>query len=216
MAERKPGRPKGSKTKDRTERRAELVDAAIEAVRTVGPDVSMVDIATAAGVSKAVLYDHFESKDALQQAVAERYDSALLSLLDSGIEDDRTPADVLRDGVNAFVAFIERDRAVFRFISRGNNEMLVSAAPVFSALIGHSLRAAGKDSGGASIFAHAALGAIFAATEHWAEHPAMTRTDFVDYLTTMLWDGLAGVGLSTTGTVDMSPAIDAVRRAIEA
>ena len=100
--------------------------------------------------------------------------------------------------------------AVLRFISQSGNEMLLSAAPVFSSLIGHTLRAAGRDSGGASIFAHAALGGIFAAVELWAEHATMTRKDFVDYLTTMLWDGLAGVGLPTTGPVDMTPAIEAI------
>ena len=55
-----------------------------------------------------------------------------------------------------------------------------------------------------------------AATEHWAEHPTMSRADFVDYLITMLWDGLSGAGLSgTERPVDMTPAIDAMRAADE-
>jgi len=214
MTERRPGRPKGSKTKDPEQRRQELIDAAIAAVRKVGPEASMVEIAAEAGITKSVLYDHFDGKEGLQQAVTDRYGDALGALLGAGLDTDRTPAEVVRDAITAFVSFIERDRDVFRFISRGHNQMLDEAAPVFSALIGHTLRASGEDSGGAAIFAHATLGAVFAATEHWAEQPTMTRIDFVDYLTTMLWDGLSGAGLSSTESpVDMTPAIDAMRAA---
>ena len=210
MAERSPGRPKGSKTKDPEQRRQEIVTAAIAAVRKVGPEASMVEIATEAGITKSVLYDHFDSKAALQHAVVERYGDSLTQVFAQGIETERTPATLLRDGLTAFVAFVERDPHVFRFVSAGTNDMLDESAPVFAAIIGHSLRRAGRDSGGAEVFTHAMLGATFAATERWAARPTMSRDDFVDYLIAVLWEGLAGVGLSVDTQVDMTPAIRAI------
>lgn len=213
MADRPPGRPKGSKTKDPEQRRREIVDAAVAAVRKVGHEASMVDIASEAGITKSVLYDHFDSKEALQGAVVERYGERLGQIFARGVDADRTPAALLRDSLQAFVAFVERDPEVFRFVSRGANDMLDESAPVFAALIGHSLRRAGHDSGGAEVFAHAMLGATFAATERWVARPTMGRADFVDYLLAVLWDGLAGVGLRVDELVDMTPAIQAIARA---
>ncbi|MCB1004958.1 MAG: helix-turn-helix transcriptional regulator [Acidimicrobiales bacterium] len=43
-------------------RRAELADAAVRAIRTVGADASMADIAAEAGITKPVLYHHFGDK----------------------------------------------------------------------------------------------------------------------------------------------------------
>jgi AcrR family transcriptional regulator len=50
-----PGRPPRT-AEERAAQRTRLVDAAMAAIRTHGPDVSVDEIAAAAGVSKPVLY----------------------------------------------------------------------------------------------------------------------------------------------------------------
>ena len=66
---RRPGRPRGA-TLDPEVRRAAILSAAEDAIRQHGPDVSMEQIAERAGVSKATLYDNFDGKAGLTQALA--------------------------------------------------------------------------------------------------------------------------------------------------
>ena len=56
----------------KVERRTELVDGALEAIRTRGRDVSMDEIAAEIGVSKTVLYRYFVDKNDLTTAVMMR------------------------------------------------------------------------------------------------------------------------------------------------
>ena len=104
---------------------------------------------------------------------------------------------VVRGGVGIFVTFIEGDPEIYRFIvehAAGSSVMEEAATPI-AVLLGSVLRQAGRDSGGAELFAHAVLGSVFAATEWWAAHRTMSREDFVDYLVEFVWAGLAGAAV---------------------
>lgn len=204
MVPRTPGRPRGAQTKPRAERVAELVAAAIAAVRRCGPNASMTDIATEAGITKAVLYDHFSGRDGLRRAVVERYGMDLNGRLGAGLGTQRTPREVLRASVATLVRLVEEDPDLFRFVTQGNASLLTDAAPVFATLIGDTLRRAGKDAEPSEIYAVAALGAVFTATDHWAANPAIPRPDFVDRLCALLWTGLGGVGLDIDEPVDLT------------
>lgn len=213
MAEgrRKPGRPKGARTKDPAQRRRELVEAAVNAVRRVGAEASMDDIASEAGITKAVLYDHFAGKDGLKRAVVEQFGVILLSELQTRVAVDRTPEVLLRDAIDAFTSFVEQDPALFRFATRAEHSLQKEAGAVFAAMIGESLLRVGADPSGAEVFAAAALGAVFAAVEDWVARQSMDRAEFVDHLTSMLWDGLGRTGLAELeGAVAMGPALAAV------
>ena len=129
---RAPGRPRGAQTKPRAERAAELVGAAIAAVRRCGPSASMTDIATEAGITKAVLYDHFSGREGLRRAVVERYGLDLNGRLSAGIGTQRTPREILRASVATLVRHVEEDPDLFRFVTQGNASLLTDAAPVFA------------------------------------------------------------------------------------
>jgi AcrR family transcriptional regulator len=164
----------------------------------------MTAIATEAGITKAVLYDHFSGREGLRRAVVERYGLDLNGRLSAGIGTQRTPREVLRASVGTLVRHVEEDPDLFRFVTQGNASLLTDAAPVFATLIGDTLRRAGRDAGPAEIYAVAALGAVFTATDHWAADPAIPRNDFVDQLCALLWTGLGGVGLDIDEPVDLT------------
>src|SRR6187200_3588533 len=65
-------------TEHRRARREDLVAAAVEAVRTSGPDFAVDDVARSAGVSKTVIYRYFSDKDELVDAVLERISAVVL------------------------------------------------------------------------------------------------------------------------------------------
>jgi AcrR family transcriptional regulator len=201
---RTPGRPRGARTKPPEQRVAELVEATIAAVRRCGPTASMNDIATEAGITKAVLYDHFASRDGLRRAVVQRYGEDLTARLGGGLGTLRTPQEVLRASVATLVRHVEEDPGLFRFVTQGSASLLMDAAPVFTTLIADTLRRAGRDTSASEIYAVAALGAVFTATDHWAASPAVPQADFVDQVCSLLWVGLGGLGLAIDEPVDFT------------
>ena len=62
----------------KVERRNELVDGTLEAIRRRGSNVSMDEIAAEIGVSKTVLYRYFVDKNDLTTAVLMRFAHATL------------------------------------------------------------------------------------------------------------------------------------------
>ncbi len=171
----------------------------------------MEQIAGEAGVTKAVLYDHFSGKEGLRQAVLDDYGDELLATLGSGVQTDRTPAQLLHDSVTAFAAFVERDTELFRFVTHGEQTLLTESSPVFAALIRNTIEAAGGDPSGAAVYADVVLGGVFAAVDAWVRAPEMTRQTLVEHITTVLWHGLrAGVEGALDDAVDMAPALEAL------
>ena len=58
----------------RAQRRRELVEAALRAIRRHGPGVGMDEISAEAGTSKTVVYRHFRDRTGLYAAVVESVD----------------------------------------------------------------------------------------------------------------------------------------------
>ena len=65
-------------TEHRRARKEELVGAAVEAVRSTGPDFAVDDVARSAGVSKTVIYRYFNDKEELIDAVLRQFSDAIL------------------------------------------------------------------------------------------------------------------------------------------
>lgn len=194
-AARRPGRPKGSRTKSPAQRQSELVQAAIATVRRLGPDASMEEIAREAGITRSVLYEYFDGKEGLRVAVVARYGDELVSSLARAVDTDLAPQHLLRAIVSGFVDIVDRDPHLYRFAAAEGQTMLQGAADTVGKFLGHALRQAHADSGGAEIYAYATLGAILTAAEQWVRTRSMTRTDFIDYLWQLLWDGFGSTGL---------------------
>ncbi|WP_308258902.1 TetR/AcrR family transcriptional regulator [Pseudonocardia sp. H11422] len=192
----------------RAERRTEMVAAAMEAIRRHGSGVSVADMAAEAGITKPVLYRHFTDRADLQRAVGEEAAGLLLARIAPVLTEDREPADHIRAMVDAFLAGIEDEPELWRFVvhnpaERGAGAEVVDdareqIARLLATLLGERLRAAGLDSGGAEAWAHGLVGMVQSAGDWWLERRTMTRSALTDYLTTLIWGGVAGV-LGDTG-----------------
>src|SRR5262245_37437910 len=99
----RPGRPRGPR-RDRVERREELLDAAEQAVRRVGAQGSMDELAAEAGVTKPILYSHFGDKAGLVTALAGRVASRLNAAVIGELAMPRDPAQAPREVVAATIA----------------------------------------------------------------------------------------------------------------
>lgn len=184
---------RGTRTRQRATRRAELLDAAVAAIRSKGPDVAMEDIAAEAGVSKPILYRHFQDKAGLYMAISERATQQMRSALLPGLSGQSDPRELLRTAIDTYLSFIEAEPELYRFVVRRsfadrpvaqdpvttNNQLIAGA---LTRIFGDRLRELGMDPGGAETWAHAGVGMVQAAGDWWLERRTLEREALRDYL----------------------------------
>lgn len=213
MAERKQksrtNRTRSNSKGSRPERREELLDAAVVAIRRDGAGVSMDDIAHEAGITKPILYSNFGDKAGLADALAKRFTRDLIARFgEVWATTDDTRERVYR-AIDAWVGFIESDPHIYRFLSEGSfgagrrleDRRLVSGVGIVVArALGEWLRDQDADSGPAEPWAYGVLGMVHVTTEWWLDRRTLSRKDLVEYMTSLLWTGLSGNGLSGNGS----------------
>jgi AcrR family transcriptional regulator len=181
-------------------RRGELIDAVIAAVAERGALVGMDDIAAASGIAKPVFYRYFTDKSdlflAVGRAVAENVVAEVMAAIDRAAD----PREKLEAGIDAYIATIEANPALYRFVAahqskRAGGDVLGDYASVVgvhaSRVIGDFMRAAGLDSGAAEPWGFGIVGLARSATDRWLEQPTMSRAALVTYLTDLVWPGLS-------------------------
>ena len=191
----------------RAERRTQLLDAAVDAIRLVGPGVTMEQLANAGGVTKPILYRHFGDRDGLIRAIAERFSDDLLSTVTTPRATDATARELLRSTVDSYVGFIDREPNLYRFMVQhppdrrdiGPMGSLVDLIAQRVALVAEErLRQAGRDSGAAVPWAYGIVGLVHQAGDWWVDDQTMSRDTLVSYLVSLLWDGLGGAQVPST------------------
>lgn len=201
---RSSGAPDGRRsrwTEHRRARREELVAAAVEAVRTAGPDFAVDDVARSAGVSKTVIYRYFSDKEELVDAVLEAISKAVLlpRLLGELAADREDDVGRLRAVIAEFVAVVEEEPALYRFAyahaGRSGRADLVAAterevAQALGRLLAERLAAAGRDPAPAMTWSYGVVGMVQLATHWWSAVRASSATELVDQLTALAAGGL--------------------------
>jgi AcrR family transcriptional regulator len=191
-------------TEHRRARREDLVAAAVEAVRRVGPELAVDDVARSAGVSKTVIYRYFSDKDELIDAVLERIAQAvllprLLGELSADHPDEQT---ALRAVIASFVGIIEDEPQLYRFgyaqAGRSGRADLVADTErvVAQALAEHlteRLAEADRPTGAAMTWAYGIVGMVQLAAHWWSDTRHVPSSDLVDQLTALAHGGLAAL-----------------------
>jgi AcrR family transcriptional regulator len=190
----------------RRARREQLVDATIAAVGRHGAGVGMGEIATAAGTSKTVVYRHFADRTELHVAVCARVAGSLTVRLREAMESTTDPRQMVAAAVEAYLAFLEADPELYRFVVQGPpaDRPAGGADPIANlshlvgdqaaALVAVALEQAGRDPAAALPWGHGLVGLVRSAADWWlqADRP-MSRTDLAAHLTDLAWAGLSGV-----------------------
>ena len=100
-----------------TARREQLLDVALGVFARSGyHGTSMNDVADAAGVTKPVLYQHFQSKRELYQALLDEVGNRMLATIRSataGVTDGRSQTEL---GFRAFFRWVADDHAAFMLL----------------------------------------------------------------------------------------------------
>jgi AcrR family transcriptional regulator len=188
----------------RRARRRELVDAALVAVGRYGAGVGMDEIAATAGTSKTAVYRHFADRGELHTAVCTRVAEQLTATLRSAMTSSEHPRGMLAAAIDAYLAFLEADPEVYRFVvhthpgGSGDGDPLTTLSDLVgdqaAAVVGDTLRRVGADPTPAAPWGHGVIGLVRSAADWWlrADRP-MPRGDLAAHLTDLAWTGLSGV-----------------------
>jgi AcrR family transcriptional regulator len=169
-------------------------------------------MAAEAGVTKPILYRHFQDRAGLVAAIGECAFNQVSVELDKALHADVTPRQMVLSTIDTYLQFIESDPDVYRFLvhrtsNEGTgsgpmlNEYMARAGCQVAMVLGEGLRAAGLDSGPAEAWAFGIVGMVHSAGDWWMDRATMPRVRLAEYLTNLVYDGLSNAeSLGTAGT----------------
>jgi AcrR family transcriptional regulator len=189
-------------------RRERILQAALDSFGEAGyGPTSMGDIAARAGITRAVLYDHFVSKKALFLAVLEEQNAIFLGHVGASITGSGSAADRMRETMAAVFNFAERHPHAWALLfgnsAHGDAEIDATAnhvqrrrATTVGMLLANDFEAAGIDpaSDRAAIIVEMLISALRGAVEWRRERPEAGVEPLIEAGTDLLWNGLDHLG----------------------
>ncbi|CAM5733484.1 TetR/AcrR family transcriptional regulator [Mycolicibacterium aubagnense] len=194
----------------KVDRRNELVDGTLEAVRRRGSNVSMDEIAAEIGVSKTVLYRYFVDKNDLTTAVMMRFaQTTLIPNMASAMSSDLDGFELTREIIRVYVDTVAAEPEIYPFVfansSASKSKAIADSEQIIARMLAVVLRRrmahAGMDTGGVDAFAFHTVGGVQLATHSWMSNPRMKAEQLIDYLTMLSWSALRGI-VEVGGSLD--------------
>lgn len=184
----------------KVERRNELVDGTLEAIRRRGRDISMDEIAAEIGVSKTVLYRYFVDKNDLTTAVMMRFaQTTLIPNMTKALSSNLDGFELTREIIRVYVQTVASEPEPYRFVMANSSASKNVAdseriiARMLAVMLRSRMQAAGMDTAGAEPWAYMIVGGVQLATDFWMSDPRMSADDLIDYLTMLSWNALCGI-----------------------
>jgi AcrR family transcriptional regulator len=186
----------------KVERRTELVDGTLDAIRKRGREVSMDEIAAEIGVSKTVLYRYFVDKNDLTTAVMMRFaQTTLIPNMAAALSAHLDGFELTREIIRVYVATVADEPEIYPFVmansSASRSKVIADSERIIAGMLAVVLRRrmqeAGMDTHGVEPWAYLIVGGVQLATHSWMSHRRMSSDDLIDYLTMLSWNALIGI-----------------------
>src|SRR5262249_49275642 len=157
------------------------------------------EIASRAGVSKPVVYEHFGGKEGLYAVVVDREMQRLLDRFTESLSSGH-PRELLEQAALVFLSYIEDETDGFRILIR--DSPVASTTGTFSSLIGdiasqveYILRNQFKDRGYdtklAGLYSQALVGMVALTGQWWLDERRPKRDEVAAHLVNLAWNGLS-------------------------
>jgi AcrR family transcriptional regulator len=179
------------------ERREDILRAATAVFAERGYNgASVDDVATAAGISKALIYEHFPSKKDLHASLVERETTELFARLAANADRGTHGEDRMRGGVDAFLGFVEEHRTAWRMLFRDAADAEVAEvldqveAQAVGLIVALSAEETDRPEEDREVYARMLSGALQALANWWLDHPEVPRERLVDRVMDFAWIGL--------------------------
>jgi AcrR family transcriptional regulator len=185
----------------REERREQIVDAAAEVFQGRDPaEVTFEEIADAAGVSRALVYNYFGDRHGLLEAVYLRNVGVLRERVQRALSETKGRSDALAQAVRVHLEFAASDPWGYRYAAGRVN--FARLDDLHEELVVRVARTLG---GGpeAMLAASGFVATLFTMVCHWLSHDGVPVDRAEDLITAFLGRGLMGLherGVSVTPT----------------
>jgi AcrR family transcriptional regulator len=186
-----------------SDRRLAILESARAAFADGGFHQTSLDaVAERAGVSKALIYEHFDSKRELYLAMLEMHVEELVERVSAAVTAADQPEERMRSGLEAFFAFVEERRSAWRIMFRnpGDPDVAVymerlrdGVAAVVAALMSEEAEQAFPDVPEREriiqMVAQQMVGAMQALADWWDLHREIPREQVIQGAMDFAWSG---------------------------
>ena len=194
----------------RDRRRDELVEIALAVIAHEGAQATVDQIASAAHVSRQVLYRQFDDRTDLDTAIAEAVGAQVMGHVTRHLDATHGIEDGLRQALDSYVTWVQDNDALYRFVraresdpgtsqsvGRVRSAWVTAVAAVVDGQLRHSGLAPAVPVH--DVFAVGTVAMSDAVVSHWLSGvTALTRDDLVDALITLI---SAAAGSVISGSV---------------
>ena len=185
------------------ERREQLLDVGRSLFAERGFDgTSVEEIASRAGVSKPVVYEHFGGKEGLYAVVVDREVSRMLDMVTNALTGD-DPRLLLQQATLAMLTYVEDQADGFRILVRespvgmekggGFATIISDIASQVEHILAKQFKARGFETKLAALYSQALVGMVALTGQWWQDHRRPKRDEVAAHLVNLAWNGLRGL-----------------------
>ncbi len=186
------------------ERREQLISVGRKLFAAKGFEaVTIEEIASRAGVSKPVVYEHFGSKDGIYAVIVDREMNALLGMVSASLTGTGVGArELLETAGRALFDYIETHDEGFRILVRdspvaqntGNfASLLRDVASQVEALLAHEFDRKGYPPKLAPMYASMLVGMVALTGQWWLDVRKPKKDEVGAHVVNLAWNGLVGL-----------------------
>ena len=183
------------------QRREQLLDVGRTLFAERGYDgTSVEEIASRAGVSKPVVYEHFGGKEGLYAVVVDREVQRLLDTFTAALTGDK-PRLLLEQATLALLTYIEDQADGFRILVRespvglersgGFATIISDIASQVEHILGGEFKRLGFETKLAALYSQALVGMVALTGQWWLDHRKPKRDEVAAHLVNLAWNGLS-------------------------
>ena len=182
------------------ERREQLLDVGRSLFAEKGFEAtSTEEIATRAGVSKPIVYEHFGGKEGLYAVVIDREMQRLLDIFNRALTAG-DPRELLEQAALALLTYIEDESDGFRILVRDSpvastggtfSSLLNDIASQVEYILAREFKARGYDPKLAGLYSQALVGMVALTGQWWLEARKPKRDEVAAQLVNLAWHGLS-------------------------
>jgi AcrR family transcriptional regulator len=184
------------------ERRQQLLDIGRSLFSERGFDAASIEeIASRAGVSKPIVYEHFGGKEGLYAVVVDREMQSLLDRVTGALTAGH-PRELLEQAALALLTYVEDEPDGFRILVRASpvasstgtfSSLLNDIASQVEYILAREFKTRGFEPKLAGLYSQALVGMVALTGQWWLEARRPKRDEVAAHLVNLAWHGLSGL-----------------------
>ena len=184
------------------ERREQIIEVALPIFASKGLDgASVEEIASAAGVSKPIVYEHFGGKEGLFAVIVDREVRTLIDMVRSALSPAGThPRLLVERAAVALLTYIEERSDGFRILVRdapvtsspgGIASLISDATTRVQGILADEFKRRGFKAKYAPIYAQMLVGMVALTGQWWLDEQKFSKRKVAAHLVNLAWNGLS-------------------------